>query len=302
MAQVEKLLIFCASPGDVPTERHYVQEVIDELNRTVASVQDIVLQVVSWENDTFPGYGMDAQALINAQIAEMAKYSLFVGIMWNRIGTPTPRATSGTAEEFDRAVAAFAQHGQPDIWFYFRQAPAKLDNNEQLEQRAKVLSFKKQVQANGMPWSYKNPSDFRNKFRNHMILWLNTRSSKIRSSELGHVDAASNKKASAEALELVDASFADEETANQWSTCPVLDIKLVNNSPKTVVIKKVEFHIKKTWRIPSLQRTAMVLPASAAYDVEIPGDTTTPLILEKKISHVLAANEADRFEFVFFKP
>jgi hypothetical protein len=175
MAQVEKLLVFLASPGDVRTERDYVEEVVKELNGGVASEKDIILQVVRWEDDAFPGYGMDAQALINAQIAEMAKYSLFIGIMWNRLGTATPRAESGTVEEFERAVAALTQHSQPDIWFYFRQAPAKLDTEEQLEQRKKVLAFQKQIQAHGMPWSYKTPSDFRNKLRKQMVLWLNTR-------------------------------------------------------------------------------------------------------------------------------
>jgi hypothetical protein len=174
MAQVESLLVFLASPGDVAKERRYVHQEIDELNRTIASARGLVLQVVSWENNAFPGYGMDAQARLNAQIAEMAKYSLFVGIMWNRLGTPTPRAESGTVEEFERAVAAFAQCGQSTIWFYFREAPAKLDTDEELEQRKKVLAFKKRVQANGMPWSYKIPSDFRSKFRNQMILWLNS--------------------------------------------------------------------------------------------------------------------------------
>jgi hypothetical protein len=178
MPQVEKLLIFLASPGDVPIERRYVEEIVADLNRTVASVKKFILQVVRWENDAFPGYGMDAQALINAQIAEMAGYALFVGIMWNRIGTPTPRAESGTVEEFERAVEAFAQSGQPDIWFYFRQAASALNTEEQLAQRGKVLAFEKQVRANGMPWTYKNPADFRDKFRNQLTLWLNARSSK----------------------------------------------------------------------------------------------------------------------------
>ena len=144
---------------------------------------------------------MDAQALINAQIAEMAKYSLFVGIMWNRLGTPTPRAPSGTVEEFERAVAA-AQHGQPDIWFYFRQAPAKkLDTDEQLEQRKKVSEFRKQVEANGMPWPYKKPSDFRNSFRNQMILWLNRRTATTR---LERVDEGSKSTTAAQGVETVN--------------------------------------------------------------------------------------------------
>ena len=171
--QIEKLLIFLASAGDVPYERRAVQKVVDELNRTISSQKNILLQVVSWENDVFPGYGMDAQALINAQKAEMSQYSLFVGIMWNRLGTPTPQAVSGTVEEFERAVTAYEQYGQPDIWFYFREAPAKLDTYDQLEQRKKVLEFKKQVAANGLPSTYKSPSDFQNKFRMQMTQWVN---------------------------------------------------------------------------------------------------------------------------------
>src|SRR5215211_366554 len=105
----------------------------------------------------------------------MAGYTLFLGIMWNRLGTPTPRAASGTVEEFERAVEARKQKGQPEIWFYFRESPSKLDTEEQLEQRKRVLEFKKHVEANGMPWPYKNPTDFRNKFNRQMVLWLNAR-------------------------------------------------------------------------------------------------------------------------------
>jgi hypothetical protein len=141
MPSVEKLLVFLASPGDVLTERHYVEEVVAELNRTVANEKGLVLQVIRWENDTFPGYGMDAQALINEQIAAMEKYALFIGIIWNRLGTPTPRAESGTVEEFERATQARAQSGQPEIWFYFRQAAARLDTPDQLDQRKKVLAI-----------------------------------------------------------------------------------------------------------------------------------------------------------------
>jgi len=141
----------------------------------VANEKGLVLQVIRWENDAFPGYGMDAQALINEQIAAMEKYALFIGIIWNRLGTPTPRAESGTVEEFERAAQARAQSGQPEIWFYFRQAAARLDTPDQLEQRKKVLALKEQVQAKGLPWTYKNPSEFRDKFRNQMILWLNAR-------------------------------------------------------------------------------------------------------------------------------
>src|SRR3954447_24219046 len=106
MPYAEKLIFF-ASPGDIKTERRYAEDVILELNRTVAADKGVQLRAVRWEKDAFPGYGQDAQLLINAQIAEMAGYALFVGMMWNRLGKETPRAASGTVEEFERAIDAF---------------------------------------------------------------------------------------------------------------------------------------------------------------------------------------------------
>mgnify|MGYP003576965052 CR=1 FL=1 len=175
MTHVEKLLVFFASPGDVQKERQYAQSVVAEVNTTIAASMDLVLQVVTWENDTFPGYGMDAQSIINAQIAQMSRYALFVGVMWNRLGTPTPRAPSGTVEEFALAAEAFRRTGSPEIWFYFRDAPVRLDSTEEVEQRRRLLEFREQVRSNGMPWSYRTPSEFRSTFQKQLTLWLNER-------------------------------------------------------------------------------------------------------------------------------
>jgi formylglycine-generating enzyme required for sulfatase activity len=196
MSQVEKLLVFLASPGDVLKERGIVEEVIAELNRSVASEKGVVLQVVRWENDAFPGYGKDAQSIINEQIAAMANYALFVGIMWNRIGTPTPRASSGTVEEFELAKKAAAQNGRPEIWFYFREAASNLDTEDQLKQKKKVVEFRRQYKAKGMPWTYRKPADFREQFRNQITLWLNSRSRRV---EVSSNESNTNEKASSEA-------------------------------------------------------------------------------------------------------
>jgi hypothetical protein len=173
MERVEQLLIFLASPGDVPAERRHVAEVVDELNR---SARGVALRVLSWEHDTFPGYGGDAQEVINAQIAEMKRYALFVGIMWNRLGTPTPRAPSGTVEEFERAAAALSQSRRPEIWFYFREPGPDAEGKS--EERRKVLAFKERFEKNGLPRGYKDPSDFRDEFRKHLLLWLSKRGKK----------------------------------------------------------------------------------------------------------------------------
>ena len=69
----EKLKIFLASPSDVVKERQHVIKAVEEVNRTVAAEQNAVLDVVSWTDASFPGYGGDPQALINEQIAEMSR-------------------------------------------------------------------------------------------------------------------------------------------------------------------------------------------------------------------------------------
>ncbi len=158
MPQVEKLKIFLASPGDVSTERKHVVKVVEELNRTVASDKGVVLEVICSEN-AYPGYGKDGQAIINEQIGKMSDYVLFIGIMWNRVGTPTKRAISGTVEEYQRAKRTFNRIGQPTIWFYFRSMTEGLKKKTDLEQQEKVKQFINRFKTKkcGLFREYKTP-------------------------------------------------------------------------------------------------------------------------------------------------
>ncbi|BAZ30469.1 WD-40 repeat protein [Cylindrospermum sp. NIES-4074] len=177
MPQVEKIKIFLASPSNAPKERKYLVEVIDEINRTIASSKGVMLEIIRSENAR-PGFGEDGQAVLNNQIGEMQQYELFVGIMWNRIGTPTQRAVSGTVEEFERAAESLQKEGQPDIWFYFRQSGAQLNTEKELEQRQKVLEFKRTLQGKALIREYSTPTKFRDNFREHISSWLGRRESK----------------------------------------------------------------------------------------------------------------------------
>lgn len=164
--------LFLASPGDVHKERRYVEEVIGELNRTIARSKRVFLQTRRWELDTFPQMGKDAQAIINEQIADMAKCKLFVGIMWNRIGTKTRRSPSGTTEEYDRAIKSMRKHRQPEVWFYFRKPKLESPTNDQLHQLEQVNTFRARVESEGLSFSFKTPYEFRELFRKHVTLWL----------------------------------------------------------------------------------------------------------------------------------
>lgn len=172
MPQARIIPIFLASPGDVQTERSYARAVVEEINRTTGRVKGIRFEVIGWDTDSFPSFGGDGQAIVNKQIADMSNYELFVGVMWNRFGQPTPRAGSGTEEEFNMAVASFNKHGKPNIMFYFNQAPSNLSSRVEIEQKMRVIEFKDKVRSSGLTWDYQGAEGFRELFRNHLTSWL----------------------------------------------------------------------------------------------------------------------------------
>lgn len=104
--QVSVLSVFVASPEDVADERECLEGVIRELNLQWTS-RCVRLELVRWETHAYPGVGSDPQEVINEQIGD--DYDIFLGLLWKRFGTATPRAGSGTEEEFNRA---FARHGK----------------------------------------------------------------------------------------------------------------------------------------------------------------------------------------------
>lgn len=123
------LQVFVASPSDVTEERQILDSVVAELNRIWAETLGLSFEVLKWETHARPAFDVDPQAVINAQIPD--DYDVFIGIFWSRFGTPTNRADSGTAEEFERAYARFKRTGSvPEIMLYFKEAslsPSKLD-------------------------------------------------------------------------------------------------------------------------------------------------------------------------------
>lgn len=172
MATVELLRVFLASPGDVAAERQIVKEVLDAVNRTVGLERGVRFEIVGWDTDSYPAYGKDPQAIVNDQIVDMARVDLFVGIMWNRFGSPTPRADSGTEEEFRQAVESFRKVGRPAIMFYFNRQPSSPATAREAEQKVKVLAFKEEIQKDGLTANYDGPEDFRRLFQLHVEKWL----------------------------------------------------------------------------------------------------------------------------------
>ncbi|HEX8833689.1 MAG TPA: DUF4062 domain-containing protein [Abditibacteriaceae bacterium] len=154
--QVRIIRLLLSSPGDVSEERDRISNAVFRFNQESVEERGLFIKLVRWE-DMAPQIGPGAQNVINNQIGE---YDLFIGIMWNRFGTPTDIAASGTKEEFDAAVELWRENRKPWITFYFGSKPANLTNVEQLDQKRLVIEFQADVRKLGVVRTFNGPDDF----------------------------------------------------------------------------------------------------------------------------------------------
>jgi len=166
--QVSELSIFVASPSDVAEERDLLEDVVKELNlQWSRGVKGVRLELVRWETHSYPGVSSDPQAVINDQIGD--DYDIFLGILWKRFGTATPRADSGTEEEFDRA---YERHNKDPnklrIMIYFKTGDVNLAEID-VEQLGSVRDFQSRLGPKGTLFrEFSSPKDFSSLVRMHL--------------------------------------------------------------------------------------------------------------------------------------
>jgi len=143
MKTVNILRIFLASPGDVKAEREMIFALKDDLDLLIGKDKDIKFEIINWERNTYPGKGDDAQDVINGQIKD--DYDIFLGIFWQRFGTPTNRYESGSLEEYERAKIKFDLDPEnTHILMYFKNQEADIYKVD-IEQFKKVKEFRDKI-------------------------------------------------------------------------------------------------------------------------------------------------------------
>ena len=162
--KINQIRVFISSPSDVNTERQEAQEIIDELNTTLGESNGFVLYPLTWEKNTYPSVGTYSQEVINKQIVD---YDIFVGIMSNRFGSPTPKANSGTEEEFNYA---YEKRENVQIMFFFKNAQI-MSNDVDIEQLQKVRKFKEEIANKGVYYR-EFTNDFKKVFREDLTKYI----------------------------------------------------------------------------------------------------------------------------------
>ena len=101
--------VFVSSPGGLDDEKAVVFEEIEAFSRESAKDHKPPLRVIAWPTDIAAGTAGYGQGVINRQTSHL---DILVCLVGTRMGTPTPRANSGTEEEFDCAMEAILR-GHP---------------------------------------------------------------------------------------------------------------------------------------------------------------------------------------------
>lgn len=155
-----------ASPSDVSAERDAATNVIYRWNAIYAREKKHVLLPVKWETHSPSDLGGRAQQQINDRVLKYC--DLLVGIFWTRLGTPTGKAESGTAEEIKEHLRV----GKPAMVFFSKQ-PVVQDSIDP-EEFVRLKSFKKWCQEQGITSDYDDPVDFGIRFNHQLQLQLTT--------------------------------------------------------------------------------------------------------------------------------
>ncbi len=138
---VQSLRVLVASPGGVESEREAVRASVEELNPALLPHGWQII-ALGWEQRG-PAAGR-AQADINA---DARTCDIFLGVLWNRWGTPTGEHESGFAEEWAIALDRHRSSGRPDLWLYFKRLPHDaMEQARDHEQIGRVLEFRRQVE------------------------------------------------------------------------------------------------------------------------------------------------------------
>ncbi|HCN49476.1 MAG TPA: hypothetical protein DIT10_10340 [Chryseobacterium sp.] len=155
---VTKYSIFLGSPGDLEEERVEVENAIKELNIIYGNRSNLILDVLKWETHSAPGVTESyTQNIINEDIGW--DYDIFIGLIWQKFGTKTNVANSGTEEEFLNALKRFKNKENIQILFYFKNKSPLALSDINPEELLKINNFKKVLKDNNVFYGSFNDLD-----------------------------------------------------------------------------------------------------------------------------------------------
>jgi len=160
MKQIQQIKLFISCPNDIKDEIDSIRFIVEEINKTVGEQNSYTIDCLNWTIDTYTQVGEDPQAVINDQVE--GEYDILVGLLWQKIGTPTKRDKSGTIEEINRAIADPIK----EKLIYFKTTSPENLNQIDLDELGKINIFKKDLSGKGVLYKeFNSIKEFESLFR-----------------------------------------------------------------------------------------------------------------------------------------
>ncbi|MCD0444305.1 hypothetical protein LO763_11795 [Glycomyces sp. A-F 0318] len=147
------LHVLISAPGDVPTgDLAVIRRTISQWNLNFGRVVGLTALPVSWTEHAVAEFGERPQAVLNSQIVEEA--DMAIALFYDRLGTPTGVAESGTAEEIKVLVEA----GKP-VAVLVNSAPRPPLNGPALSERQRLANYLDELRTKAIVLEYPHAAE-----------------------------------------------------------------------------------------------------------------------------------------------
>lgn len=147
------LHLLISAPGDVPLEdMAVIRKTISQWNLNLGRVVGLTVLPVSWTEHAVAEFGERPQAILNHQIVEES--DLAVALFYDRLGTPTGEAESGTAEE----IKVLVESGK-SVAVLVNSAPRPPLNGTALEERQRLTGYLEELRQSALVFEYGHVGD-----------------------------------------------------------------------------------------------------------------------------------------------
>jgi hypothetical protein len=236
--QLTRLTVFISCPSDLTAEKQIIASAIQELNPLLEDSHNVTLNVISWETDVVPGLGLDAQSVINTQVS--GKYDIYIGLLGSRFGTKTPRAESGTEEEFDVAYERY--RNSPDsvrVLFYFKTTTAENIYRVDLSQLHRVIDFRKKLgDAGALYFDFPSADALLKMVRDHLRQLITEQWAGSKWKVLSPLSADHPNSIAVSSSDLADSTnLFDQESDEDSSAAGFLDLVVAADSALAVALQ-----------------------------------------------------------------
>jgi uncharacterized protein DUF4062 len=236
--QLTRLTVFISCPSDLTAEKKIIASAIQELNPLLEDSHNVTLNVIAWETDVVPGLGIDAQSVINAQVS--GKYDIYIGLLGSRFGTKTPRAESGTQEEFDIAYERYRNF--PDtirVLFYFKTTTAENIYRVDLSQLHRVIDFRKKLgDAGALYFDFPSADVLLKMIRDHLRQLITEQWAGSKWKVLSPLSADHSNSNAVSSSDLPDrTNLFDQESDEDSSSAGFLDLIVTADSALAVAMQ-----------------------------------------------------------------